>query len=303
MNNDERLQTLLTIGDWIRYAATSLDKAELFFGHGYESAWDEAVQLVLTRLRLPIHLNTHIIHNHLLFNERVELLETIQQRIMTRMPLAYILQEAWFCGLSLYVDQRVLIPRSPIGELIEKQFEPWVDPNEVRTILDIGTGSACMAIAAAMAFPQAMVDAVDINEEALAVAAININRYHLESRVHLYQSDCFSDLNYQRYDIIMSNPPYVSAVELANLPPEYQHEPRTALYADQDGMAIVSNILQQAATHLTEHGILIIEVGHSQEAMLRYFPDLPLVWLEFERGGQGVFLLTAEQLQQQFLVS
>lgn len=297
MENEEILTTLITLGDWIRYAASRFAEAELFFGHGYDSAWDEAVQLTLTRLHLPPNLTPSLISSRLLLKERKMLLDTIEQRINTRKPLAYILREAWFCGLSFYVDERVLIPRSPIGELIEKQFAPWLEPENINNILDMGTGSGCIAIAAAIAFPQAFVDAVDLHEKALAVAEINISHYGLEHRVHLIQSDCFASLSPQKYDLIISNPPYVSAEELASLPPEYQYEPHEALYADIEGMAIVAKILNQALDYLTKEGVLVVEVGYSKEAMMNYFPDLPLTWLEFENGGEGVFLLTARQLQ------
>jgi len=206
--------------------------------------------------------------------------------------------EAWFAGLNFYVDQRVIIPRSPIGELIDAGFSPWVEETKVKRILDLGTGSGCIAITAALAFPNAQVDAIDIKAEALAVAKINIERYEAQSQVHLIQSDVFEQLAPQQYDIIISNPPYVATEEYASLPTEYQHEPKSALEAGIDGLAIVERILIDASNYLAPKGILVIEVGPIQELLEAKYPNVPFTWLQFEKGGEGVFLLTADELQE-----
>ena len=261
-----------------------------------ERCWDEAVNLVLTLLHLPPQTHANVFHAALTLSERQAIADVIEQRIVTRKPLAYLLKQAWFYGQPFYVDERVLIPRSPLAEWLEKQFMPWVEPDNVHRILDIGTGSGCIAIAAAWAFPQAQADAVDISKDALDVAALNVARYQLEDRVHLYQSDCFANLPPNQYDIILSNPPYVGAEELAGLPVEYSHEPRHALYAGSDGLDVVRKILAGAKRYLTPDGILVIEVGNSEAVLAEKYPHLPCTWLELERGGQGVFLLTAKQL-------
>lgn len=293
---EEAVAHLSTIGDWIRWAASRFTEAGLYFGHGADNAWDEAVQLVLTTLRLPLDMNAAIADATLTPSERKQIANLILRRIETRQPLAYLLKQGWFNGLPFYVDERVLVPRSPMAELLDKQFEPWVDAENVQHILDIGTGSGCIAIAAALMFPEAQVDAVDINPDALVVAKINVERYHLQDRVHLHQGDCFSGWPAKKYDIILSNPPYVSAAEMATLPQEYHREPRAALYAPDDGLAIVKRILAEAKRHLTPQGILVVEVGNSDEALVEHFPNTPFTWLDLERGGHGLFLLTAEQL-------
>lgn len=292
----EELTHLVSLGDWVRWAASRFNKAELFFGHGTENAWDEAVNLVLTVLHLPPDTPPSAFQAVVTPSERLQIAELIQQRIATRQPLAYLLKQAWFCGRPFYVDQRVLIPRSPMAEWLEKQFEPWIDPERVDNILDIGTGSGCIAIAAAWAFPGAEVDAVDISADALAVAAINVERYGLKDRVHLRQSDCFANLAPKQYDIILSNPPYVGAEEFAALPAEYAHEPVSALQSGEDGLDVVRKILANAKRFLAPGGILVIEVGNTDTVFAQAFPHLSYTWLELERGGQGVFLLTAEHL-------
>ena len=220
----------------------------------------------------------------------------ITRRIRERIPAAYLTGVTWFAGLRFCVDPRVLIPRSPIAELIERGFAPWIEPARVRRVLDLGTGSGCIAIAAARALPRARVDAVDISAAALAVAATNVRRHRLKARVRLRRSDHFRALSGRTYDIIVSNPPYVGARELARLPAEYRHEPRVALAAGRSGLDSVRVILREAARHLKPRGLLVVEVGNSEHALRRAFPRLPFVWLAFERGGGGVFLLTREQL-------
>jgi len=213
-----------------------------------------------------------------------------------RIPAVYLTGRTWFAGHQICIDPRVLVPRSPIAELIERRFVPWVHPPRVHRLLDLGTGSGCIAVACAKAFPRARVDATDISAEALAVAAINVRKHRLQRRVSLVKSDHFRALAGRRYDIIVSNPPYVSARELKSLPPEYAHEPTLALAAGRDGLTSIRIILREAGRHLLPRGILVVEVGNTERAVRRAFPRMPFTWLQFARGGGGVFLLTAEQL-------
>jgi ribosomal protein L3 glutamine methyltransferase len=289
---------LSTIRDYLRWAISRFNEAGLFYGHGTDSAWDEALALILPTLHLPHDINPTLLDAHLTFTEREQVYQLIQRRVSERIPVPYLTHQAWFANLPFYVDERVLIPRSPIAELIEAQFGPWVDPDNVRHILDLCTGSGCIAVACAKAFPESSIDATDISSDALAVAKINILRHEVADQVTLYQSDVFSDLPTKKYDIIVSNPPYVDAIDMATLPAEYKHEPALGLAAGEDGLTIVSKILNGALRYLNPHGILIVEVGNSEEALANQFPDIPFTWLEFERGGDGVFLLTAEQLQE-----
>lgn len=285
---------LNTVRDYLRYAVSAFNKAELFYGHGADNAWDEAVFLVTRTLNLAPDCDQSILDARLLPAECELLAENIQKRIDQRIPSAYILKEGWFAGMPFFVDERVLIPRSPIGELIEQKFSPWVRDEPTR-ILDLCTGSGCIAIACAKVFENAEVDAVDVSDEALEVAKINVARHHLSDRVNLIKSDVFDKVE-GRYDLIISNPPYVGAAEIAALPEEYKHEPEMALAGGhEDGLGIVENILANAGKHLNNNGILIVEVGNSAPALCDRHPDYPFVWLEFERGGHGVFLLMFEQ--------
>ncbi len=295
MAREEWIVQLPCLGDWLRWATARFEQAELHFGHGTDNAWDEAVQLILQSLHLDIHSDDRVLDRHLNLKERREIFDLVERRIQERIPLPYLTHEAWFMGLSFYVDERVLIPRSPLGEWIERKFEPWLLKTP-RSILDIGTGSACIAIACASVFQEARVDAVDISAEALAVARMNVERHHLQERVHLHHSDCFEALESNTYDLILSNPPYVSKAELQDLPPEYAHEPLKALEAEAEGLEIVLRILQEAPAYLKRQGILVMDVGYSDALLMERLPKVPFTWLELERGGHGIFVLTCEQL-------
>src|SRR5215472_5051642 len=287
----------------IERGARRLRRAGVFFGHGTDNAFDESAALVFHALGLA-HGSSGLAHEHgaKVYSKRVgkeaqqKADALIARRIRERVPAVYLMGETWFAGLPFHVDPRVLIPRSPIAELIERQFTPWIDPQRVRRVLDIGTGSGCIAIACAKAFPRARVDAVDISDEALAVARLNGRRHRLGRRLRLLNSNHFDALGDETYDIIVTNPPYVGDRELRNLPAEYRHEPRIALAAGRAGLDSVRVILQQAGRHLRPRGLLVVEVGNTEMAVRRAFRHLPFVWLEFERGGGGVFLLTAENL-------
>ncbi len=288
---------LTTLRDYIRWGASRFNNAGLFFGHGTANAIDEAAALVLHALHLPHNLPGGYFSSVLTPDERLEVLGLFERRIAERKPAAYLTHEAWFCGLPFYVDERVLVPRSPIAELIEKRFSPWIGQSqEVTDILDLCTGSGCIAIACAMAFPEAYVDAVDISPEALAVADTNIVRHELAGQVQALQSDLFEAVGDKRYDLIVSNPPYVNSDEWRGLPPEYHAEPRLGLESGRSGLDCARRILREAEAHLKPDGLLIVEVGSSADALEAAYPDIPFCWIDFEHGGDGVFLLTAEQL-------
>ncbi|MCU7877481.1 MAG: 50S ribosomal protein L3 N(5)-glutamine methyltransferase [Candidatus Thiodiazotropha sp. (ex Lucinoma borealis)] len=290
------MQSLKSIQDFIRWGASRFTEAKLFFGHGTDNALDEAAALVLQALYLPPDLPSSWFSTRLTTEERNRVFDLIQRRIEKRIPLAYLMGEAWFAGMRFHVNEQVLIPRSPIAELIEKEFSPWVDPLGVTHVLDLCCGSGCIGIAAAAYLPESQVDLVDISSEALQVARKNVSEHGLEERVTVCQSDLFDSLPTKKYELILSNPPYVGSAEMAGLPEEYQHEPVLALKANDDGLEIVQTILKQAKDYLTPQGVLIVEVGNSAEMLAERYPDIPFVWLDFERGGEGVFLLTAQDL-------
>ncbi|MFY7697358.1 MAG: 50S ribosomal protein L3 N(5)-glutamine methyltransferase [Legionella sp.] len=286
--------------DFLRFGITQANIQQLYYGHGTDNAWDDMLMLILGSLSLPVDVDPIVLHGQLTAKEKEYLCQQLSCRIEQKIPVPYLINKAYFCGLELYVDHRVLIPRSPIAELISQQFSPWLEEGQVHRILDLCTGSGCIAIACCHAFPEAKVDAVDISLDALDVAQINQRTYDLQDRLTLMASDCFAALIDRRYDIIVSNPPYVGSDEMQTLPAEYLHEPNIALEAASNGLAIVDKILADAADYLTDHGILIVEVGNSAEALMAMYPDVPFLWFEFERGGHGVFMLTKQQLIENF---
>ncbi len=294
-------QDFKSIVDFLRFGLSQANVKGLYYGHGTDNAWDDIVALVFDTLSLPFDLESVYLQACLTTDEKALLCQLFQRRIHDNVPVPYLTKKAYFCGLSFYVDERVLIPRSPIAELINQHFSPWVDESRVERILDLCTGSGCIAIACSYAFPEALVDAVDISPEALEVAEINRAEHGLQDVLNLIQSDCFAALaTTDRYDIIVSNPPYVSHEEMATLPSEYRHEPKLALETTNNGLAIVEKILYSAHDYLNDHGILVVEVGNSEDALVDAYPHVPFTWLDFERGGQGVFLLTAQQLKEYF---
>lgn len=292
---DEAVSELHTLQDMIRWTVSRFNAANLFYGHGTDNAWDEAVQLILPTLYLPIDVPPHVLNSRLTSSERLRVVERVIKRIKDRTPVAYLTNKAWFCGLEFFVDERVLVPRSPIGELIQAQFEPWLI-NEPTRIMDLCTGSGCIAIACAHAFPDAEVDAIDISADALQVAEQNIQDHGLEQQVFPIRSDLFRDLPQAPYDIIVTNPPYVDQEDMNSLPDEFKHEPELGLAAGTDGLKLVRRIMANAPNYLTDNGILVCEVGNSMVHLMDQYPHIPFTWLEFENGGHGVFLLTREQL-------
>ncbi|MGA0055532.1 MAG: 50S ribosomal protein L3 N(5)-glutamine methyltransferase [Steroidobacteraceae bacterium] len=287
----------LTVSQALRRAARRLERAGVFFGHGTDNAIDEAAALLWHVLGIEGPISERIWARNLRAREQMAFEALLELRISTRQPAVYLTGRTWFAGLPMKADSRALIPRSPIAELIERQFTPWIDPARVKRILDLCTGGGCIALAAAHYFTAAKVDASDISAEALSLARENRRALGLSRRVRLVESDHFRALKGRRYDIIVSNPPYVGAREMRGLPPEYGHEPRMALAAGKQGLDSVRVILEEAADHLTPGGILVVEVGNTETLVRRTWPRMPFTWLEFERGGGGVFVLTREQLQ------
>lgn len=295
---NDQPQNLETLRDFIRWGASRFNAAGLFFGHGTDNALDEAVVLVLHALHLSHDLPPQYLDSRLTPDEKATVVDLLRRRIEERKPAPYLTHEAWFGGLSYFVNENVLIPRSPIAELAERGFAPWLDAERVERVLDLCTGSGCIAIACAHGLPNATVDAVDISQMALEVARINIARHHMEERVEAIESDLFDGLGGRHYDLIVSNPPYVGREEMSSLPVEYRSEPTLALASGEEGLDAVERILSEAADHLSPDGILVVEVGNSADALIERYPEVPFLWLDFQRGGDGVFLLTAAQLDE-----
>lgn len=288
---------LQSIRDLIRWGVSRFHGAELFFGHGTDNAWDEARALVLGGLHLPWDMPADYLDCRLELDELEAVRALLQRRIDERIPAAYLLGEAWFCGQPYCVDERVLVPRSPIAELIERHFTPWLKDTPAR-ILDLCTGSGCIGIACAHAFPEAEVVLADLSFDALEVANLNIERHDVEERVYTVQGDGFDGLPGQRFDLIVSNPPYVDAEDFADMPAEFHHEPAMGLACGDDGLDLVRRMLAEAADHLSDDGLLVIEVGNSQVHVEAAYPEVAFTWVEFARGGHGVFVLSAEQCRQ-----
>lgn len=293
---DAARDELLTIRDFLRWGASEFIAAKLFYGHGTDNPWDEAEQLVLHAINLSPPLGDEWLDARLTLPERKKVVANLARRIQERVPAAYITRQAWFAGLPFVVDERVLVPRSPIGELIQKRFEPWL-VNEPAQILDLCTGSGCIGIACAYAFPEAYVQLSDISFDALAVAEENIEQHGLAERVFAMQSDLFENLQGQVFDLIVSNPPYVDAEDMASLPEEYHAEPELGLASGDDGLDFTRRLLTEAVDYLSEQGVLLVEVGNSWPVLEAAYPALPFTWFEFERGGHGVFVLNAEDLR------
>lgn len=288
---------LITVRDYLRYAVSRFNAAGLFFGHGNDNAWDEAVYLTLHTLNLPLDRLEPFLDARLLPHEREQLLDIYNRRCQERLPAAYLTHEAWLGEHKFYVDERVIVPRSFIAELLQEQLTPWIDdPWAVESALDLCTGSGCLAILTALAFPEARVDAVDLSKDAISVAERNVANYHLTDRIEIIQSDAFGQLAGKRYDLIISNPPYVNAASVAALPPEYLHEPEMALGSGDDGLDFTRVILREAKKHLTDNGILVVEIGHNREELEAAYPTLPFTWLDTTAGDEYVFMLHAADL-------
>lgn len=290
-------QELQTLRDYLRWTLSEMERNKVYFGHGHTDAWNEALQLVFNAVDLPWDSSLELLDARLLEQEKAKLEYFVYQRCAERRPLPYITGEAWFMGIPFNVDERVLIPRSPTAQLIESGFQPWLGDVDVERVLDLCTGSGCIGIACAAVFDQAEVDLVDLSEEALAVAQTNIDRHELQDRVRTIQSDLFNNLEGEVYDLIITNPPYVDQEDLDSMPAEYQHEPELALGSGPDGLDITRRILKQAGRHLSEQGLLVCEVGNSEVHLMQAYPELPLIWVELEEGGNGVFVIDAPTLR------
>jgi ribosomal protein L3 glutamine methyltransferase len=297
MKHFDDTESLITVRDWLRFAVSRFNEARLFFGHGSDNAFDEAAYLILHTLHLPLDRLEPFLDASLTHGESEEVQAVIERRVRERLPAAYLTHEAWLGGHRFYVDERVIVPRSFIAELLPEQLTPWVEnPDEVTRALDLCTGSGCLAILAALAFPNADVDAVDLSKDALDVAAKNVAEYGLAERIELVESDLFAALDGRSYDVILSNPPYVNAESVATLPPEYQAEPALALGSGEDGLDATRQILAAAKAHLNPGGLLVVEIGHNRDALEAAYPALPFTWLDTESGDQFVFMLRREDL-------
>jgi ribosomal protein L3 glutamine methyltransferase len=295
---DGSREALQSVRDLIRYAVSRFNEQKLFFGHGSDNAWDEAVYLVLHALHLPPDQLEPFMDARVLTSEREAALSLIDLRCEHRLPAPYLTHEAWLQGYTFHVDQRVIVPRSPVAELLMNQLSPWIaDPFEITGILDLCTGSGCLAIIAAHQFPEAFVDATDISKDALDVALINVEKHGMQDRLNLHHGSLYDPLPVSaQYDLIISNPPYVNSASMLNLPPEYRHEPSLALAGGDDGMDLVRTIIEQAPTHLRDNGLLLIEIGHERAYFEAAFPDLDPIWLDTAEATDQILLLTKEQL-------
>ena len=290
-------EELHTIRDWLRYTVSRFEKSEIFFGHGTDNAYDEAVWLIMRALHLPLDTLDNFLDAKLTSDERKHLAHLIERRVTGRVPTAYLLREAWLKGYQFYVDERVIVPRSFIAELLEEGLSPWVEyPEIVQSAADICTGSGCLGVLLADAFPNAMIDVVDISQDAIDVCNINIKKYQLEDRVSAIQSDMFEALKGKTYDLIISNPPYVDAPSMATLPHEYRNEPQLALGSGDAGLDHTHTLLKEAANYLNDDGILVVEIGHNRHALLQAYPYLPFTWLEVASGDEFVFLISKKDL-------
>jgi len=297
MKHFDDTESLITVRDWLRFAVSRFNEAKLFFGHGTDNAFDEAAYLILHTLHLPLDRLEPFLDASLTHGESEEVQAVIERRVKERIPAAYLTHEAWLGEHRFYVDERVIVPRSFIAELLPEQLAPWVDnPEAVSRALDLCTGSGCLAILAALAFPNAEVDAVDLSADALDVAAKNVADYGLTDRIELIESDLFAGLKGRSYDVILSNPPYVNAESVAALPPEYQAEPALALGSGEDGLDATRQILAKAKAHLNPGGLLVVEIGHNRDVLEAAYPTLPFTWLDTESGDQFIFMLRREDL-------
>lgn len=299
MNTTESMQQLpQTIGDALHYCCDALENSDVYFGHGTDNAWDEAVQLVLFAAGLPLDCDDSVLLQPLPDTTQERLQALLQRRISEHLPLPYLTKRAWFAGLQFRCDRRAIIPRSPMAELILNDFQPWYSGESPRRILDLCCGGGCIGLAAAYYFPDAHVDLLDIDRAALELARENAILLGLQERVTILQSDVFAALQDVRYDLILSNPPYVDALDLASMPAEYHHEPERSLGSGADGLDLTRQILQCAGAFLKDDGLLIVEVGNSWPALEEAYPQVPFTWVEFEHGGEGVFALSARELQE-----
>ena len=297
MSTSQITEALLTIRDWLRYSVSRLEENGVFFGHGTDNAYDESVWLVMSALHLPLDTLDNFLDARITKEEAKHLAHLIERRVTERVPTAYLLREAWLKGFKFYVDERVIVPRSFIAELLEDSLAPWIEyPEMVESAADICTGSGCLGILLAHAFPNASIDVVDISPDAIAVANINIKNYDLADQITAVQSDMFSGLKGKKYDLIISNPPYVDAPAMSALPQEYRNEPQIALGSGDAGLDHTHILLNEAKKYLNDDGILVVEIGHNRDALLDAYPELPFTWLDVESGNEFVFLLTKEQL-------
>ena len=294
---NEAIDELCTIGDLLRWGTSQFNGSDIFYGHGNDNAWDEAVALTLFALNLPADSKDSILTSRLTKTERTTIVNLFATRINERMPVAYLTNSAWFAGEQYYVDERVLVPRSPIAQMIQADFQPWIGNKPVLRALDLCTGSGCIAIAMAHQFQEAEVDAIDISYDALEVATMNIFDHGVEERVIPIQSDLMNEVLREKYDLIVSNPPYVDQEDMDSLPQEFIHEPELGLAAGFDGLDLVKRILVDALDCLNDDGILVVEVGNSLVHMEQQFPTVEFNWVDFQLGGHGVFVLTKAQLQ------